>query len=92
MKNIEINSELVLSTSHVTRYECNNSLLKNFSTDEFNVRFLVGPAIEEIEESGSGLSNKNLVRLLKLALVYKCKWLVLDSDGIVCPELPEFNW
>lgn len=92
IKGVEVNKELVLSTGHVTEKECNNDAFFNYSNDECNVRFLVHHVLDFITEKDLVSEYPNLHQLLKMAIDLECKWLLLDSDGNVHPDLVVFEW
>lgn len=92
INHFEFNKELVLSTSHVTEFECNNTVFINYSSDEHNARFHVNNTLGDIRDYGVADHYSNLNRLLELAKWCDCKWLVLDGDGDVSPELKTFEW
>ena len=85
---LEINKELVLSTSHVTEQECNSSSLENYSADNENIRLHVNTAKNYLCVN----ICPNLSNLVKLADQMECKWLVLDSAGFVVDGLKTFEW
>ncbi len=90
---IEINKELVLSNTHVTREEFYSLDFINYSSDEDNIRLHVESVLDEIEESGEYLTkHDNIQTLCVLAKSLDCKWLVLDCDGVVSEDLKTFSW
>lgn len=58
---------------------------------EFGYRILADtPDIDkEILVCGRSVA---LLQLVRLARKLKCKWLLLDADGLVRDELPQFEW
>ena len=92
-KELEINKELVLSTSHVPEH---TATYLNFHEDtgftvyqcEFTFRMHVsrGSGVHDCDE------HPELQVLAKLAQEQGCKWLVLDCDGNTYDELPTFEW
>lgn len=58
----------------------------------FGYRILLdneGSAVEDAIQCGCSAA---LVDLMRLARKLKCKWLVLDADGPVRDDLPQFDW
>ena len=88
----EVNTELVLSTAHVTNEECNQNSFINYSTDEYNVRFHVTIVMGEIAENDLQGFYPNLYKLLNLAKILECKWLLLDAEAEIHTELEQFDW
>ena len=43
---------------------------------------------EEVEKALS----KEVQHIMRLARDQGCKWLHFDADGVVYPELPQFDW
>ncbi len=89
---LEINKELVLSTSHVPDH---TATFINLGTpmfiviqDGFTFRMYVSEdsAIHDCE------GHAELLVLAKLAQDNDCKWLVLDCDAATYDELPTFEW
>ena len=91
MSGLEINTELVLSTSHVTAEECNDNPFTDYSSDEHNVRFHVTTTLMELRDTGLDDQYINLRYLLVIAGMLDCKWLVLDSDGETHKYLKTFD-
>lgn len=97
----EINRELVLSTAHIPYSDAQafdgaakDKQLKMqlwwMDNIDFGYRILVNEDIVA-EIITCGLSAA-LLDLVKLARKLKCKWLVLDADGGIHSNLPEFEW
>jgi len=87
--NFEVNRELVLSTSHIDDEAAkflNDSEL-NYSSDPANYRLHVGTML--LPE----IYIPEVIRYIAaIALAQDCKWLVLDCDGDVHVEIPQFDW
>lgn len=97
----EINRELVLSTAHIPESDAstfdstkNNDDLEMtywwMAIQVFGYRINICDDIcEEVTCSGRSAA---LLGLVQLARKLKCKWLVLDPDGEVRDDLPQFEW
>jgi hypothetical protein len=83
---LEINSELVLSTAHIS--ESTNAALTN---DLLTQRTDCGLRLHVLGFIEYG-APEELKALLKLAKQNNCKWLLLDRDGDIHPSLPVFDW
>lgn len=98
---LEINKELVLSTSHLKKSTLEKFFTEcfvkenDFSADENNVRFHVEICLNWNNDCREGSEvdfPSELLNLLKLAESHGCKWLVLDCDGDQVEGLPTFGW
>ncbi|AUR93558.1 hypothetical protein NVP1187O_245 [Vibrio phage 1.187.O._10N.286.49.F1] len=98
---IEINKEMVLSTCHVQESTLNGCFAvdflnaHNFSNDENNVRLHVEICLthnRDCIEGGEVDFPEELINLLQIARSHRCKWLVLDCDGLEVAGLPTFDW
>ena len=97
----EINRELVLSTAHIPKHDAEvfDAIKKSeklqvshwwVEPQLFGYRVLVNDdTLAEVRGTGHSLA---LYTLMQLAYSRGCKWLVLDPDGIVHDELPQFDW
>ena len=85
MSELEINKELVLSSSHIPEDTARQLEQLNYSSDQNNTRTLVDGFLRDIE-------CIHLAKLLGLAGGLDCKWLVLDCDCPVIDTLETFDW
>lgn len=88
--NLEINKELVVSTSHIR--EETAKLLEDeprltIYEYPFGWRILAGEA-EWLHATGHG----ELANLIKVAKQHDCAWLVLDQDGPTIDNFKTFDW
>ena len=86
---LEINKELVLSTAHIS-YFTSLSLAEGHATDNdsevpYGWRIWVDAEVDPVH-------HEELVDLLALAKLNECKWLVLDQDAEIVPELKQYEW
>lgn len=85
---LEINKEVVFSTSHIT--EATNQILEDNTTllvvqsTEYNHRVFI------TDYSLSGLAELDI--LIKIASDNGCTSLLLDCDGPVYKELDVYDW
>ena len=84
---LEINKELVLSTTHIL-YATQQSL-ENNSTGFIVLPYSYGWRLYVDVEQSKYFSD--LEPLMKLAVANDCKWLVLDQDGETVPELKQYE-
>jgi hypothetical protein len=96
----EINKELVLSTAHIRREDSDilESGVDFIDGFEYGWRLWVG-VLEHYPDPGGMEKFRQTTRLssevwnlLVLARTLDCRWLVLDCDGPVEKNLPEFDW
>jgi len=97
----EINSELVLSTEHISRRD--NELLNDacieLPRDDYEYGWRIWAMSSSREQwpedrarlLGHGFSESFLI-LLDLARRLDCKWLTLDMDGNRHENLKQFEW
>jgi hypothetical protein len=95
---LEINTELVVSTAHIpgstNAYLKSNPSLLAVYENEYGYRIYV-PRENEIYGAVQALmecGNCELAKLIRLAQVNKCKWLVLDCDGPDVKGFKRFDW
>jgi hypothetical protein len=56
-----------------------------------NGQFGLGAPSRDFNEL-HGLYSDAFIRLLQIAVDEDCKFLQLDRDGMIYPELPQFDW
>lgn len=85
----EINTEIVFSTSHITKAE--NDILEDPKSNIANDPYSYGHRVYTNTDTDAFKRLPNVLRLLEIARGHECKWLVLDCDGPV-EDLPTFDW
>jgi hypothetical protein len=93
--NLEINKEIVFSSSHISKSD-NTNLLLNYNDDfilyqyEYGFRIYVS---EDLDKKCLSVEMSNAFwKLVKIAKDNGCKWLLLDCDGQTYKELEQFTW
>jgi len=96
--NYEINKEIVFSTGHITENDsqeltwCHNGISGKEVTTyqyEYGFRVWVDPNLEIKEFTELSAS---FWELFEIAKEQKCKWLILDEDGVTYENLKQFDW
>jgi|LakMenE01Jun11ns_1017448.scaffolds.fasta_scaffold9766264_2 hypothetical protein len=98
--NYEINKEIVFSTAHINVLE--SAALQDKCSRvnkyiicypyEYGWRIYTPPDFEETISALENFGVTNVARLLRIAKDNDCKWLVLDADGPLHEELPQYDW
>lgn len=97
--NLEIDKMLTLSTAHITKetadllerevkYLLDKIPLAIYNKAEFGW-FIHVPDEYYLEKE---LVPNDLLECVNIAIKYNCKWLCLDCDGLIIPELKIYDW
>lgn len=94
---MEVHKMLVLTTAHITEKTADflqnvgSADITGFVSHPFVYGFVVHWWPEQAEELNPVLP-KDLQACIRFAQKHGCDYLMLDSDGEVMPELPEYDW
>lgn len=93
---MEISKMLTLSTTHMS-LKTAQSMEKGedfglviYEKLDYGWFILVDPEVLDADESG--VIPADLYHLLHVAKNHDCRWLDLDCDGNVEPDLPAYDW
>lgn len=95
---MDITKVLTISTAHITEEtdrklqdesEVNNMCISVYDKAEYGYWIYIDPYDRLMRNENIPV---DLLNCIKLAQQNDCRWLCLDCDGEVVPELPTYDW